>query len=79
MEVAVPPTVPKADTAANPTGPQLQAPALAPIIDPRKLVPDFFKLSPRNLIRYTLRLMTSPERAAINTIREKLRIPSFGT
>ena len=78
--MAVPPTVvPKADTAANPTGPQLQAPALVPITDPKNPVPDFFRLSPNSLIRYTLRLITSPDRAAIKTISEKLRISSFGT
>ena len=50
-EVAVPPiVVPNADTAANPTGPQLQAPVLVPIIDPKKPVPDFFLLSPKSLI-----------------------------
>lgn len=78
-EVAVTPAVPNADTAANPTGPQLQAPVLAPIIDPRKPVPDFFRLSPNNLIRYILRLITSPDREAIRTVKEKLRISSFGT
>ena len=77
-EVAVAPVVPNADTAANPTGPQLQAPALVPIIDPRKPVPDFFMFSP-NLIRYMLRLITSPDIEAIRTIKEKLRISSLGT
>jgi len=78
-DVAVTPAVPKADTAANPTGPQLQAPALAPIIDPTKPVPDFFRLSPNSLMRYMLILITSPDRADIKTIKEKLRIPSFET
>jgi len=78
-EVAVTPAVPKADTAANPTGPQLQAPALAPTIDPTKPVPDFFKLSPSSLMRYMLILITSPDRDDIKTINEKLRIPSLDT
>ena len=77
-DVAVPPTAPKADTAANPTGPQLHAPVLAPIIDPIKPVPDFFKLLPSSRIRYMLRLITIPESDAINTINEKLKISSFG-
>jgi hypothetical protein len=61
---------PKADTAANPTGPQLHAPALAPIIVPKRPVPDFFIPFPNNLTRYILKLMTRPDRAAIITIRE---------
>ena len=72
-EVAVPPTAPKADTAAKPTGPQLQAPVLAPIIDPIKPVPDFFKLLPSR-IRYMLRLITIPESDDIKTISAKLKI-----
>ncbi len=35
--------VPKMDTMENPSEPQLHAPAPAPMIEPAKPIPDFFK------------------------------------
>ena len=40
-EVVVAPTEPKVEITANPTGPQLQAPAEAPTIEPKTLPPIF--------------------------------------
>ena len=40
-EVAVAPTEPKVEITANPIGPQLQAPAEAPIIEPKRPPPIF--------------------------------------
>ena len=46
--VAVAPTEPKVEITANPIGPQLQAPAAAPMIDPIRPPPifcfDFFRM-----------------------------------
>ena len=44
--VSVPPAAPNTDTTAKPIEPQLHAPALAPIIDPKNPVPDLLTLLP---------------------------------
>lgn len=72
--VAVPPTAPKADMIANPIEPQLHAPALAPINEPKNPPPDRLIPFAIKRMRYILRLMTIPDKAATITINPKLNI-----
>ena len=67
--VAVAPTEPKVEITANPIGPQLHAPAAAPIIEPRILPPifcfDFWSMRIRNMFIGS----TNADNAEIITIR----------
>lgn len=78
-EVAKPPIVPNVEIIANPTGPQLQAPADAPMIEPIKLPPILFGLFCRVLILYTFIGITRPDRHDTVKIRIKPIIRSYGT
>ena len=77
--VAVPPTAPNVETIANPMEPQLHAPALAPMIEPKKPELDLRKLERIRTSLYILMLMTSPDRAETITINEKLKKSPSGT
>ncbi|MBM2852857.1 MAG: hypothetical protein HW420_1404 [Candidatus Nitrosotenuis sp.] len=70
--------MPNVEIIANPTGPQLQAPADAPIIEPIKLPPIFFGLFCRVLILYTFIGITRPDRQDIARIRINPTILSYG-
>lgn len=78
-EVATPPIVPNVDITANPIGPQLQAPADAPIIEPTKLPPILFGLFCSVLIRYTFIGITRPEREDTAKIKTNPITLSYGT
>ena len=78
-EVARPPTVPNVEIIANPTGPQLQAPADTPINEPIKLLPIRFGLFCRVLILYTFIGITRPDRPDTDKIRIKPITRSYGT
>ena len=67
------------DIAENPSDPQLHAPALAPIMDPIKPVPDFLKLLLFMRIRYMLKLATIPDNDEIAIISTKSTIACDGT
>lgn len=76
--MAVPPATPNMETMANPNEPQLQAPALAPIIEPTNPVPDFLILLPSIRIRYMLRLVTMLDRIDTVMINTKSTIAYSG-
>ena len=57
----MPPTVPKVEITAKPIGPQLHAPADAPIIKPKNPCPIFFMLFCNAFILYTFMLTTNPD------------------
>jgi len=78
-EVATPPIVPNVEIIANPTGPQLQAPADAPMIEPIKLPPIRFGLFCRVLILYTFIGITKPDRKDTLKIKIKPINLSYGT
>jgi hypothetical protein len=78
-EVATPPMVPKVEIIANPIGPQLQAPADAPMIEPTKLPPIRFDLFCRVLILYTFIGITKPDRKDTLRIRTNPINRSYGT
>jgi len=66
----MPPIVPKVEITVKPTGPQLHAPADAPIIKPKNPLPIFFMLFCNAFILYTFMLTTNPdmiETPVINT------------
>ncbi|MBI3639281.1 MAG: hypothetical protein HY223_03100 [Thaumarchaeota archaeon] len=69
-EVAIPPTAPKVEITANPIEPQLQAPALAPIMEPKIPRVIFLALFLNMRIRKTLALTTIPESAEITIINK---------
>ena len=70
--------LPKVEISAKPTGPQLHAPAAAPIKEPNTPPPiflaEFFKI----LILKIFIGNTKPERAEIITIKEKPNSVPFG-
>lgn len=72
--MVVPPATPKIEIAKNPSDPQLQAPALAPIIEPNSPVPDFPIPLPNIRIRYMLKLVTILDKIEIVTINVKSKI-----
>lgn len=70
--------MPKTEIAANPREPQLQAPALAPIIEPNTPVPMLLELLRKILMRYTFMLITIPDIVEIATMSTKpSRLPEF--
>ena len=71
--------VPKIDTMENPIDPQLHAPAPAPMMDPKKPIPDLFKLFFIIRMRYMLKLATIPEIAEIAIIKTKSTNAYAGT
>ncbi len=76
--VATPPTVPNVEIIANPTGPQLQAPADAPISDPRK--PPLVALTFCNIFTlYTFIGITTADKVDTARINVNPRILSSGT
>ena len=77
-DVATPPTAPKIEISAIPIPPQ-QAPAPAPIIEPRRPVRSFFVLALRNLILNIDMLKTKPVKAQMTIIEKKLRISYSAT
>jgi hypothetical protein len=78
-EVATPPIVPNVEIIANPTGPQLQAPADTPRNEPTKLPPILFGLFCKILIIYTFIGITRPDRQDMAKIKIKPIIRSYGT
>ncbi len=70
-DVAIPPMLPNVEITAKPIGPQLHAPAAAPINEPITLPPIFLLEVRIILILKTFMATTSPDNAETITINEK--------